>query len=247
MTAGQKCGFESFVSNASTPTYLPMPFSIGWLPIQESPCTGSGKSFTNIAWVLAKYRVEPTGTGIHVAGALKKWRAAFNRKRCELSARRDEHTAFGCRTLLALCEFNSWNQSQQPSLLRNRDKKPTDIISVALPQPNCYRVEIVASPRMLLLRSRAELAEAIPGRYRAATAKEPAQLPSYRTSPAKSSGFIAMNNAIMKPKARPTIVPAATPRQSIFCSPYVISHLQGLLPPYHYRTAIYQQLQASSQ
>jgi hypothetical protein len=42
--------------------------------------------------------------------------------------------------------------------------------------------------------SRAELADAILGRYRAATAKKLAKLPSYRISPAKSSGFIAMND-----------------------------------------------------
>jgi hypothetical protein len=95
--------------------------------------------------------------------------------------------------------------------------------------------------------SRAELADTIDGRYRAATAKKLAKLPSYRISPAKSCGFIAMNNAIMRPRAKPTIVPAATPRQSTFCSPFVISHLQGLPPPYHYPTAIDQQLQASSQ
>jgi hypothetical protein len=33
-----------------------------------------------------------------------------------------------------------------------------------------------------------------------------------------------MNNAIMRPRAKPTIVPAATPRQSTFCSPCVIAH-----------------------
>jgi hypothetical protein len=70
-----------------------------------------------------------------------------------------------------------------------------------------------------------------------------AKLPSYRISPAKSSGFIAMNNAIMRPRAKPTIVPAATPRQSALCSPFVISHLQGLPPPYHYPRENDQQLQ----
>jgi hypothetical protein len=95
--------------------------------------------------------------------------------------------------------------------------------------------------------SRAELADAIHGHYRAATAMKLAKLFSYRISPAKSSGFIAMNNAIMRPRAKPTIVPADTPRQSTFCSPFVISHLQRLPPPYHYPTAIDQQLQASSQ
>jgi hypothetical protein len=43
-----------------------------------------------------------------------------------------------------------------------------------------------------------------------------ATLSSYRINPARSSGFIAANNAIMTPSAKPTIVPAATPRQSIF-------------------------------
>jgi hypothetical protein len=56
--------------------------------------------------------------------------------------------------------------------------------------------------------SRAELTDAIHGRYRAATAKKLAKLPSYRINPAKSSGFIAMNSAIMRPRANPTIVPA---------------------------------------
>jgi hypothetical protein len=70
--------------------------------------------------------------------------------------------------------------------------------------------------------SRAELADAIHGRYRAATAKKLAKLPCYRISPVKSSGFIAMNNAIMRPRAKPTIMPAAAPRQSTFCSPFVI-------------------------
>jgi hypothetical protein len=95
--------------------------------------------------------------------------------------------------------------------------------------------------------SRAELADAIHGRYWAATANKQAKLPRYRISPAKSAGFIAMNNAIMRPRAKPRIVPAATPRQSTFCSPFVISHLQGLPPPYHYPRANDQQLQASSQ
>jgi len=81
------------------------------------------------------------------------------------------------------------------------------------------------------------------GRYWAATAKKLAKLPSYRISPAKSSGFIAMNNAIMRPRAKPTIVPATTPRQSTFCSPFVILHLQGLPPRYHYPRANDQQLQ----
>ncbi|MGO8973744.1 MAG: hypothetical protein ACLQJ0_30570 [Steroidobacteraceae bacterium] len=70
--------------------------------------------------------------------------------------------------------------------------------------------------------SRAELADAIHGRYRAASAKKLAKLPSYRISPAESSGFIAMNNVIMGPRARPTIVRAAAPRQSTFCSAFVI-------------------------
>jgi hypothetical protein len=51
------------------------------------------------------------------------------------------------------------------------------------------------------------------------------------------AGFIAMNNAIMTPRAKPTIVPAATPRQSTFCSPFVNSHLQRLLLLYYYPTA----------
>lgn len=85
--------------------------------------------------------------------------------------------------------------------------------------------------------SRAEFADAIHGRYRAASAKKLAKLPSYRISPAKKSGFNAMNNAIMRPRAKPVIVPAATPRQSTFCSPFVISHLQGRPPPYHYPRA----------
>jgi hypothetical protein len=41
-----------------------------------------------------------------------------------------------------------------------------------------------------------------------------------------SSGLIAMNNAIISPTANPTIVPAATPRQSAFCSLVVISTSQ---------------------
>jgi hypothetical protein len=63
----------------------------------------------------------------------------------------------------------------------------------------------------------------------------PPKLPRYRISPAKGAGFIAMNNVIMRPRAKPTIVPAATPRQSIFRSPYVISHLQRL-PLLYYRS-----------
>lgn len=61
--------------------------------------------------------------------------------------------------------------------------------------------------------------------------EEPKQ-PSYWISPAKSSGLIAMTKAIMPPMANPIIVPAATPRQSTFCSPLVISHLQMLPPLY---------------
>ena len=38
-------------------------------------------------------------------------------------------------------------------------------------------------------------------------------------SRAKSSGFIAMTNAIIPPITKPMSVPAATPRRSIFCSP----------------------------
>jgi hypothetical protein len=95
--------------------------------------------------------------------------------------------------------------------------------------------------------SRAGLADAIHGRYQAATAKKLAKRPSYRISSVKSSGFIAMNNAIMKPRAKPTIVPAATPRQSTFCSPFVISYLQGAMPRYHYVRVDGKQLQASSQ
>jgi hypothetical protein len=41
----------------------------------------------------------------------------------------------------------------------------------------------------------------------------------------------------MRPRAKPTTVPAATQRQSIFCSPFVISHLQWLPPPYRYPRA----------
>ena len=61
-------------------------------------------------------------------------------------------------------------------------------------------------------------------RYRATIAKKLAKLPSYRINPAKSSGFVAMHKAIMRLRAKPTIVPAAAPRQSTFRSPFVISH-----------------------
>jgi hypothetical protein len=47
---------------------------------------------------------------------------------------------------------------------------------------------------------------------------------------------------IMRPRARPTIVRAAAPRQSTFCSAFVISHLQGLPPPYRYPRANDQEL-----
>jgi len=53
--------------------------------------------------------------------------------------------------------------------------------------------------------------------------------PNYRISPAKSAGFIAINNAIMRPTANPMIVPAATPRVSILCSPVVILRSKKLL------------------
>src|SRR5580700_7463000 len=36
-----------------------------------------------------------------------------------------------------------------------------------------------------------------------------------------------MNNAIMRPVANPTTIPAATPRQSTFCSLFVIWPSQG--------------------
>jgi hypothetical protein len=42
--------------------------------------------------------VEPADTGIHVAGAAKKRRAVFSRKRCDLPARRDEDIAYERRT-----------------------------------------------------------------------------------------------------------------------------------------------------
>jgi hypothetical protein len=42
-----------------------------------------------------------------------------------------------------------------------------------------------------------------------------------------------MNNAIMSPTATPMIVPAATPRQSTFCSLAVISTSQRQGKPYH--------------
>ena len=60
---------------------------------------------------------------------------------------------------------------------------------------------------------------------RTATAKKRAKLTSYRISLAKSSGFIAINNAIMKPRV-----------------PFVIAHHQGRKPAYHSRMAIDQQL-----
>jgi hypothetical protein len=41
-----------------------------------------------------------------------------------------------------------------------------------------------------------------------------------------SSGLIAMNNANISPITNPIIVPAATPRQSTFCSLVVISTFQ---------------------
>jgi hypothetical protein len=45
-------------------------------------------------------------------------------------------------------------------------------------------------------------------------------------SPKTVPALIAMNNAIISPTANPTIVPAATPRQSTFCSLVVISTSQ---------------------
>jgi hypothetical protein len=45
--------------------------------------------------------------------------------------------------------------------------------------------------------------------------------------------LIVMNNAIMSPTATPMIVPAATPRQSTFCSLAVISTSQRQGKPYH--------------
>jgi hypothetical protein len=42
-----------------------------------------------------------------------------------------------------------------------------------------------------------------------------------------NEGLTAMTNAIISPTANPTIVPAATPRQSIFCSLVVISTSQS--------------------
>ena len=48
-----------------------------------------------------------------------------------------------------------------------------------------------------------------------------------------SSGLIAMNNAIISPTTNPTTVPAATPRQSTFCSLGVISTSQSHGKPYH--------------
>ena len=48
-----------------------------------------------------------------------------------------------------------------------------------------------------------------------------------------SSGLIAMNNAIISPTTNPTTVPAATPRQSTFCSLGVISTSQRHRKPYH--------------
>jgi hypothetical protein len=47
-----------------------------------------------------------------------------------------------------------------------------------------------------------------------------------------SYGLIAMNNASMSPMTNPIIVPAATPRQSTFCS-LVISPSQTHGKPYH--------------
>ena len=56
-------------------------------------------------------------------------------------------------------------------------------------------------------------------------------LECYRISPANSSGFISMNSAIRRPRTIPNSVPAPTPRQNTFCSPFVISHLQVLCHP----------------
>jgi hypothetical protein len=44
------------------------------------------------------------------------------------------------------------------------------------------------------------------------------QLNSYCIRALNSSGLTAMTNAIMSPSANPMSVPAATPRQSTFCS-----------------------------
>lgn len=48
---------------------------------------------------------------------------------------------------------------------------------------------------------------------------------NYHIRAPNSSGLIAMDNAISPPTANPTSVPAATPRQSTFCSLGVISNL----------------------
>ena len=140
---------------------------------------------------------------------------------------------------------NATPRSLEPIVRRTIEVSPTDTAEAKVAYEMALRRK--RNEKQMIDGSRAELADAIHGCLSGGTAKKPAKLPSYRISPAKRSGFIAMNNEIMRPRAKPTIVPAATPRQSTFCSPFVISHLQGLLPPYHYRTAIYQQLQASSQ
>lgn len=54
---------------------------------------------------------------------------------------------------------------------------------------------------------------------------------SSRVSAAKNSGLIAIDKAIMRPRAKPISVPAATPRQSIFSSPFVIFALRGVPRP----------------
>ena len=81
---------------------------------------------------------------------------------------------------------------------------------------------IRARPGRLLLR-RAGI-RLLPGRE---YDEAPATQPSYWISPAKNSGFIAMQSAIIPPMTKPMSVPAATPRQSIFRSPFVTSHLRS--------------------
>jgi hypothetical protein len=56
---------------------------------------------------------------------------------------------------------------------------------------------------------------------------------AYRVRAENSSGLILMNNASKSPSTTPIIVPAATPRRSIFCSPVVISTSQRHGKPAH--------------
>jgi hypothetical protein len=89
------------------------------------------------------------------------------------------------------------------------------------------------------LANRAGLAQILAARAHSVSARDPVvadvsrrilrhvDLTPYGIRALNSSGLIAMTNAISPPSASPTIVPAATPRQSILCSPGVISASQS--------------------